>query len=161
MTYSQPFHEPRQPIGVCSALHLNWRDGWFWLLGWVSHGECTNMYGYTLDRTYVESWHKIIKWSWLYQAFSLCCLSNLWEYRAYAKVSSSFDWPMGEIVSWSYILYGLSNYWWKIVAMSILNKDTMTSHKIETEWMILRRCVHINYGHGSSLSGTWHIILES
>ena len=31
------------------------RDGWSWLSGWVSHGECTLVYSYTLDKTYDES----------------------------------------------------------------------------------------------------------
>ena len=34
---------------------VNWRDDWSWLLGWVSYGECTSVYGYTLDRTCGES----------------------------------------------------------------------------------------------------------
>ena len=54
MTYSQPIHGSRQPIRGCSAPLPNWRDGWSWLLGWVSYDECTSIYECTLDRTYGE-----------------------------------------------------------------------------------------------------------
>ena len=54
MTCSQPIHGSRQPIRGYSVLPPNWRDDWFWLLGEVSHGECTSVYGYTLDKTYGE-----------------------------------------------------------------------------------------------------------
>ena len=43
MTCSQPVHRSRQPIRGCSAPPPNWGDGWSWLLGWVSHGECTSV----------------------------------------------------------------------------------------------------------------------
>ena len=36
------------------------------------------MHGYTLDRAYGESWHKVIMQSWLHQATTLYCLST-WE----------------------------------------------------------------------------------
>ena len=55
MPCSQPVHEFRQPIRGYSAPPPNWRDGWSWLLGWVSHDECISVYGYTLDKTYGES----------------------------------------------------------------------------------------------------------
>uniref|UniRef100_F6I6M6 Uncharacterized protein n=1 Tax=Vitis vinifera TaxID=29760 RepID=F6I6M6_VITVI len=52
MTCSQLVHGSRQPIKGCSAPPPNWRDHWSWLSGWVSYGECTSVYGYTLDKTY-------------------------------------------------------------------------------------------------------------
>ena len=39
MTFSQPIHGSRKPIRGCSAPPPNRRDGWSWLLGWVSYGE--------------------------------------------------------------------------------------------------------------------------
>ena len=39
-------------------------DDLSWPLGWDSHGECINTYGYILDKTYDELWHKTIKLSW-------------------------------------------------------------------------------------------------
>ena len=38
---------------------LNWTNDLSWSLRWVSHYECTNMYGYTLDKAYGESWCKL------------------------------------------------------------------------------------------------------
>ena len=29
-------------------------------LRWGSYGECTSMYGYTLDKTYSKPWHKAL-----------------------------------------------------------------------------------------------------
>ena len=54
MTFSQLIHKSRQPIRGYSAPPPNWMDGWFWLSGWVSHGECTSAYSYTLDRPTVS-----------------------------------------------------------------------------------------------------------
>ena len=56
MTCSQPFYLLRQLIRGCSTPPPNWKDDWSWLSGWVSHGECISVYGYTLDKTYHESW---------------------------------------------------------------------------------------------------------
>ena len=33
----------------------NWRDDLSWPSGYVFHCECTNVYGYTLDKTHGES----------------------------------------------------------------------------------------------------------
>ena len=55
MTCSQSIHGFMQPIRGCRVPPPNWWDGWSWLSGWVSHDECTSMYGYTLDKTYGES----------------------------------------------------------------------------------------------------------
>ena len=30
-----------------------------------------------------------------------------------------------------------------------------------SSWVILKRYVHVNYGHSSSLNGTWHKLLEN
>ena len=48
MTCSQSIYGSRQPIRGCSAPPLNFKDGWSWLLGWVSHGECTSEYSYIM-----------------------------------------------------------------------------------------------------------------
>ena len=91
LVHNQPTHGSRQPIRSCSAPSFNWKNDWFWLSGWIFHGECTSVCSYTLDRTYGESWLKAIKQSWPHQVASLCCLSTLREYWAYAKVSNDFD----------------------------------------------------------------------
>ena len=54
-------HESRQPIRGCSAPPPNLRDDGSWLLGYVSYGQCTSVYTYTLDKTYGKSWLKVIK----------------------------------------------------------------------------------------------------
>ena len=48
-------------------------DDLSWSSGWGSHDECTSIYGYTLDRTYSESWSKAIKMSWVTKL--LCCMN--------------------------------------------------------------------------------------
>ena len=51
---------------------------------------------------------------------------------------------MGETLRWSYILFKLSHYWWRLVAIGILNRNNM--HDISwdwnnvSSWMILRTC---------------------
>ena len=45
-------------------------------------------------------------------------------------------WPTSEIISWSYIPYGLGHCWWKSIAIGILNKGTMISLGIETMWSL-------------------------
>ena len=35
-------------------------DDLSWSLGWVFHGECISVYGYTLDKTYSELWHWLL-----------------------------------------------------------------------------------------------------
>ena len=81
----------RQPIIGCNELTPKRKDGCFLPLRWVFHDECTSVYGYTLDKTYIESWHKVIKLLWLHQATSICCLSTFREYWIGAKVSSDID----------------------------------------------------------------------
>ena len=72
------FMDLRQSIWDCNALFSNWRDYLSWSLGWVFHGECTNVYGYILDSTYNDLWH------WLSSSHNvtklLCCMSSQpWE----------------------------------------------------------------------------------
>ena len=55
MTCSQLIRGSKEPIIGYSLPSSNWRDDWSWLSGWISHGECTSVYGYTLDGTYDES----------------------------------------------------------------------------------------------------------
>ena len=55
----------------------------------------------------------------------------------------------GEIVSWSFISYGLSHCSWKPVVIVIFNRDTMISHRLwdsEFPWVILRTYDHEIYG---------------
>ena len=59
--FSQLVSGLKQSIWGYNVLLPNLRDSWFWPLGWVSHGESTNMYGYTLDMIYGESQLKDIK----------------------------------------------------------------------------------------------------
>ena len=66
-------------------------DGWSWSLGWVSYGKYTSVSGYTLNKTYSESWHKALRYSWLYQVVMLYCLSTLREFWGCVKVSNGFD----------------------------------------------------------------------
>ena len=44
----------------CSALPHNWKDDLSYSSRWVSNGECTNVYGFILDKIYGESWHKVV-----------------------------------------------------------------------------------------------------
>ena len=46
------------------------------------------------------------------------------------KSTRNFD------LKWLYISYGLSYCWWKLLATSILNRDTMIYHGIETMCLI-------------------------
>ena len=52
---SKSIHRFKQYNRDYSALSPNWRNNLSWLLGCLSHRECTNVYGYTLDKTYDES----------------------------------------------------------------------------------------------------------
>ena len=56
----------------------NWRDNLFWPSGWNSHGECTSVYGYTLNRTYSGSWREAIRISW-FTKLLYCMDSQPWE----------------------------------------------------------------------------------
>ena len=48
------------------------------------------------------------------------------------------------IVSWSYITYGLDHYWWKPIAIGILNRghDISWDWDRVSYWVIIRRCVY-------------------
>ena len=52
---SQFVHRFEKSYKGCSALHPNWKDDLSWPSGWGSHGECSSVYGYTLNMTYNES----------------------------------------------------------------------------------------------------------
>ena len=44
------------------VVHHLLSEGWLVLAIMMGfHGECTSVYGYTLDKTYGESWLKVIK----------------------------------------------------------------------------------------------------
>ena len=75
---SQLVHGFGQSSRDYSALPHNWRDDLSWSSGRGSHGECTSVYGHTLDKTCGESWCKVIKLSWFIKL--LCCMdSQPWE----------------------------------------------------------------------------------
>ena len=63
ISYSQPVHGFRQSNRDYSALPLNQRNDLSWLSRWGSHGECNNVYGYTLDEIYDKSWYTAIRLS--------------------------------------------------------------------------------------------------
>ena len=48
---SQLIHGFGQSCRDYSTLPPDWNDNLSWSFGWVSHGECTSVYGYTLDKT--------------------------------------------------------------------------------------------------------------
>ena len=48
---SQLIHGFGQSCRDYSTLPPDWNDDLSWSFGWVSHGECTSVYGYTLDKT--------------------------------------------------------------------------------------------------------------
>ena len=71
------------------------------------------------------------------QAIMLHGFSALREYWACFEVNIRF-WPISETLKWLYISYRLGHYWWRLVAIDILNTKTMISLGIETmcpfEW---------------------------
>ena len=52
MTCLQSIRGFRQSIIGYSAPLPNWRDDWFWLSTWFSHGECTSVYGLHIEVSY-------------------------------------------------------------------------------------------------------------
>ena len=162
MTCSQPVHGFRQPIRGCSAPHLNWRDGWFWLSGWVSHGECTSVcmvthwigptVGHNLRQSSSHDLNKLFH----------CVVSQPWE-----NIELVLKLAMTLTYGWYHklIIYSLwigpllmeagSNY------SQLRHYDISSDWNSVSHWVILRRYVHGNYGHSSSLSGTWHRFFDS
>ena len=55
MTNSQPIHGFGQSILDHKYTTFYLEGCWSCSLGWDSHGECTNVYSYTLDKTYSKS----------------------------------------------------------------------------------------------------------
>ena len=55
MSSSRPIYGTRQSIRGCNAPPLNWRDNLSRSSRWASHGNFTNVYGYTMDKNYGES----------------------------------------------------------------------------------------------------------
>ena len=125
MTCSQLIHGSRQPIRGCGAPLPNWRDDWSWLLGWVSHGECTSVYASTLDRTYdMSSSYDLTK-------LLHCVVSQPWE-----NIEFVLKLVMTLTYGWNceLIIYSL---WIRSLLMEVdsnryLNRGTMLSHGIET-----------------------------
>ena len=99
-----------------------------WLLIWVSHGECTGVYDAHWTWAIVN--HDIrLSIFMIHHDTILHELLSLRGYWTYDEINKGF-WPMSETLKWSHIL-GLSHYWWKLVAISILNRGTITSHGIK------------------------------
>ena len=66
-------------------------DNLSWSSGWGSHGECTSVYGYTLDKTYDESCQKTIRFSW-FTKLACCMGSQPWEdIEPMLKSTKGFD----------------------------------------------------------------------
>ena len=71
---------------------------------------------------------------------------------------------MGEILTWSYIPYGLGHCWCKSVATSILNKGIMISQGLSKGIFLFgdsKEVYSSKHGHNSSLSGIWHMLFMS
>ena len=98
--------EKKEVVGLEIWRHCNWEERWG---PTVSH-----------DLRLSSSHDKLLH----------CVISQPWENIEF--VLKLVVGPTGEIVSWSYIAYELGHYWWKSVAIGILNKGTMISHGIET-----------------------------
>ena len=92
-----------------------------------------------------------------------CVVSQPWENIEFVLklvVTLTYEWDRKLIIYSLWIGLVLI----KPVAIGILKRGTMISHRIEirvSPWVILKRRVHENYGHSSSLSGTWHKLLKS
>ena len=127
-----------------------------------------------LDKTYVESLHKTSNCYNSLSYYTACTLNlerilNLYQNQ---QETLTYGWdPKVAIYS-----NGLGYYWWRSMAIGILNKDTMMiSHGIETvcslghhdiswdwdsmsPWVIQRTCNHEICGHSNSFSGIWHML---
>ena len=132
----QSIYEFRQSSRGCSALFPNWRMTCFGLwdeffmvsaLVWmVTHWiEPTLNYDIKL-LGYHDSLGHYITWT-----LNLEKILSLWwnqdDVLTYGRDPNVMIYP-----------YRLSHYWWRMVAINILNRDTMISHGIETicpyEW---------------------------
>ena len=138
---SQFVHRFGQPNRDCSALPPNLKVDLYWPLGWVSHGECTSIYDCILDKTYRDSWCKVID----------CCDSPM-HYIAltfnFERIFSmcqnqhkalTYKWDHNVVI----YSYQLGHCWCRLVA-------TIFSIKAQWYFMKLRHCVPLG-----DLKDTW------
>ena len=137
-------------------------DGWSWLLGWVSHGECISMYGYTLDRPTVS--HDLR----LSSSHDLTKLLYCAIFQAWGNIEVVLKLVMTLTCGWDHKLIIFSVWIGSLLMEVSSNRYTQSRHydiyldwDSVSLWVILRRCVHGNYSHSSSLSGTWRRLFES
>ena len=84
----------------------------------------------TLDRAYSESWWKTINCHdspSYYTAWTLT-LEKILSLCQNQQEALTYGWDPKVVIH----SQGLGHYWWRLVAISILNRDTMMSHGIET-----------------------------
>ena len=84
----------------------------------------------TLDKTYGESWRKVINchdspsyyiaWTLNLERISSLCQNQ--------QKALTYGWDPKVVI----YPYGLGYCWWRLMAIGILNKGTMISHGIET-----------------------------
>ena len=84
----------------------------------------------TLDRTYDKSWRKAINChdSPSYDTSWTLNLEKTLNLCQNQQKALTYRWDLKVII----YPYGLSHYSWRLVVIGILNRDTMTSHEIET-----------------------------
>ena len=83
----------------------------------------------TLDRTYGESWSKTINShnSPSYQTAWILNFERILSKCQNQQESLTYGWDLKVVI----YPYRLDHCWWRMVAPSILNRDTKLSHKIE------------------------------
>ena len=90
----------------------------------------------TLYRTYGESWRKVIN------CYDSQSYYTAWTFNLERILSLSQNQHETLTYGWDHKVviypYGLDHYWWRLVAIGILNRGSMISHGIETvypfEW---------------------------
>ena len=95
-----------------------------------------------------ETMCMVTHWTWPMMNYDINCwvvmiyhdtilykLSTLRGYWVCAEINRKL-WSMGEILVWSCIPYKLGHGWWRLVATSILNRDTIISYEIKTTCLL-------------------------
>ena len=84
----------------------------------------------TLDMTYNKSWRKTIDCynSPRYHTTWILNLKRVLSLYQNQHEAFTYGWDPKVVI----YPYGLVHYWWKLVAICILNRGTMISHGIET-----------------------------
>ena len=148
MNCSQLVHRLGQSIWDCSALSQNLRNNLSSSLGWVSHNKCTNVYDYTLNKTYGKSLHKLLG-SYDFIKLLYCINSQSWyniKLLFMSLITLIYGWDP-KVVIYS---YRLSHYWLRHIATNILKTNIIISHGFEIvchlEWF--------------SNSWSWNLCLE-